>query len=440
MDRTKLLEVVSEQNKELQTLATSTVRECLNNVLQVLELPHILAIIGMRRCGKSTLMRQILQRAYNSSNQVYYLDFEDERLLDFTVDDFNLLYEVFIELFGERHIFFFDEIQVVKKWETFVRRMYKSGNKFVISGSSADLLSSELSTKLTGRHISIELLPFSFREFLSFFHTNINLTKPILTKERGLLKNAFNEFCASGGIPEYLQYKNPLIIKNIYENILYKDVIVRYQIKAVKAIRELSLWLLSNPGSLISYGKLKNILQLGSVNTVKNYVYYLETAYLIFTVDKYSFSFGDQTLTQKKVYCVDTGFLETIGFQFSKNIGKYLENIVYLELRRRSLSNYTIYYYKTKNNLEVDFCLRTGRKISSLWQVSENLNNDKTRERELRALTEAMDELSLNESYIITVDQNEDIKIGDKTIHCVPILTWLVTIAFPDASVKGVES
>lgn len=424
MNRELLTEIVQEQYQILQHAAPGVQRECLAEILDILSLPHVIAITGMRRCGKSTLMLQALRQAF--ADQVYYLDFEDERLINFSVNDFNLLYEIFIELFGEKKIFFFDEIQVVPQWETFVRRMYKTGSKFVISGSSADLLSSELSTKLTGRHIAIELLPFSFHEYLQFIHNEIDIDTPLLTKERALLKNIFNQYSQEGGIPEYLQYKNPLIIKNIYENILFKDVIVRFEIKAIKAIRELSLWLLSNPGALISYSKLKNILQLGSVNTVKNYLHYLESAYLIFTVDRYAFSVGDQAVAQKKTYGVDTGMMQAIGFHFSKNSGKYLENIVYLELRRRSRNTGTIYYYNTENNLEVDFCLREGKNITQLIQVAEYIDAEKTREREIRALATAMQELKLTQGWLITLDTTETIKIDKMTIYCISIVNWLL--------------
>ncbi|MBS0358800.1 MAG: ATP-binding protein [Proteobacteria bacterium] len=423
MDRTRLLEIVQEQYQELKAVQTGTEREKLNDICEVLELPHVIAITGMRRCGKSTLMHQALKQVY--ADQVYYLDFEDERLIDFNVNDFNLLYEIFIELFGEKKVFFFDEIQVVDKWESYVRRMYKSGYKFIISGSSAELLSSELSTKLTGRHVTIELLPFSFLEYLKFIEYPIDVSKPILTKERGLLKNAFNQYLKKGGIPEYLKYDNSVIVKGIYENIIYKDVIVRYEIKDVKSLRELSLWLLSNSGSLISYTKLKNILHLGSINTVKNYIHFLENAYLIFTVEKYTYSVGSQTVAQKKVYTIDTGLMEAIGFQFSKNMGKYLENIVYLQLRRSQQAK--IYYYKTKNDLEVDFCLREDRKVIMLIQVTEAMNTPETRDREIKALVAAMNELKLQESIIITLDHAETIEIDKKIIKVIPIVSWLLS-------------
>jgi len=426
MDRTVLTEIVHEQRQDLAALPQGIQRAVLGDVLKVVDLPHVVAITGMRRSGKSTLMLQVLRQAYQSP--VYYLDFEDERLLDFSIDDFNLLYEIFLEVYGEQKVFFFDEIQNVEGWEAYVRRMYKSGYKFFITGSSADLLSSELSTKLTGRHVAIELLPFSFQEYLNFIDFKMDFSTPLLTKERGLLKNAFNQFSQQGGIPEYLQYQNPIILKNIYENIIFKDVIVRFEIKAVKALRKLSLWLLSNPGAFISTSKLKNILHLGSVNTVKNFIHYLESAYLIFTVEKYAYSVGEQTLASKKVYGVDTGLMLSLGFQFSKNVGKFLENIVYLELRRRYHQFCTVYYYKTKDDFEVDFCVREGKNITQLIQVCEHLENEKTRMREVRALLGAMQALKLKEGWIITLDHSETITIDQQVIHCVPITIWLLNL------------
>ncbi|MCK4608106.1 MAG: ATP-binding protein, partial [Gammaproteobacteria bacterium] len=158
----------------------------------------------------------------------------------------------------------------------------------------------------------------------------------------------------------------------------------------------------------------------------KNYIHYLENAYLIFTLDKYSVSVGNQAVAQKKSYSVDTGLMEVIGFQFSKNLGKYLENIVYLELRRRNRDLSSIYYYKTKNNFEVDFCIRKGKRVVMLIQVSERLDQAKTREREVRALSIAMDELNLTEGLIITLDHAETVKIDTKIISCMPIVNWLL--------------
>jgi predicted AAA+ superfamily ATPase len=284
-----------------------------------------------------------------------------------------------------------------------VRRIHREKNKVFITGSNASLLSSELSTRLTGRHIVVELLPFSFREYLQYHQVTYNQKSFFITQEKAILKKCFNEFLENGGMPEYLEHKNPLVLQHVYENILYKDVIVRYEVKEVKAIRELTLDLLSNIGTPLSYTKMKNNLNLGSVNTVKNYIHYLENAYLIFTLDRFSFSVSQQSLQQKKVYAIDTGLVKQIAFHFSKKQGRHLENIVYLELRRRYKD---IFYYKTEDNLEVDFLVREGTKIVLLIQVTESLKDQKTREREYKALAQAMKELRVERGLILT--QNEE--------------------------------
>lgn len=421
MERKLLKQVILEQKKARGSAIRDIERECLQEIESYVKLDHVVIITGVRRSGKSTLLKQILHKYYG--DDLYYIDFEDERLLDFTVADFNTLYEVFIELYDLKNIFFFDEIQIIPEWELFVRRMHREKNKFFITGSNASLLSSELSTRLTGRHVTIELLPFSFREFLRYFRKDYSEESFLLSQEKAQLKRSFNEYLEHGGMPEYLEHRNPVVLQSVYENILFKDVIVRYQIKAVKAMRELSLYLLSNTGSLISYTNLKNILDLGSLNTVKDFVHYLQNAYLIFTLERFSYSVAEQTTAQKKVYAVDLGFVRHVAFQFSKNLGKYLENIVYLELRRRFKD---LYYYRTKNNLEVDFLVRRGTTAVALIQVTQSLSNADTREREIRALSVAMKELDIATGLVLTLDEEETLDVDAGEIQVMPIYRWLL--------------
>lgn len=400
MDKDVIKQVILEQESSNRLAGFGIQRERLELIDSLVPLPHAVIISGVRRCGKSTLMRQILKKYYGE--EFYFVDFEDERFVKFTVEDFNILYEILIELYGLKQVFFFDEIQNIEDWELFVHRIHREKNKVFITGSNASLLSSELSTRLTGRHIVVELLPFSFREYLQYHQIAYTKQSFVITQEKAVLKKHFNEFLENGGMPEYLEHKNPLVLQNVYENILYKDVIVRYEIKEVKAIRELTLDLLSNVGTPLSYTKMKNNLGLGSVNTVKNYIHYLESAYLIFTLDRFSFSVSQQILLQKKVYAIDTGLVKQIAFHFSKKQGRYLENIVYLELRRRFKE---IYYYKTEDNLEVDFLVREGTKISFLIQITESLKDAKTREREYKALIKAMKELQVEKALILTQEE-----------------------------------
>ncbi len=287
MDRDVIKQIVLEQESYNKIATTGIEREQLSFIDSLVPLSHAIIISGIRRCGKSTLMRQILKKHYH--DDIYFVDFEDERFVQFTSQDFNLLYEVLIELYDIKKVFFFDEIQNIQDWELFIHRIHREKNKIYITGSNATLLSSELSTRLTGRHVIVELLPFSFREYLRYHTVTYNEKSFLITQEKAILKKHFNEFLENGGMPEYLEHKNPLVLQNVYENILYKDVIARYEVKEIKAIRELTLDLLSNIGTPLSYTKLKNNLNLGSVNTVKNYIQYLENAYLIFTLDRFSF-------------------------------------------------------------------------------------------------------------------------------------------------------
>ena len=268
MDARILKELIREQKIifEAETSEPLIEREALEKIPEYLKLPHAIVISGLRRSGKSTLLKQI-RRNFYQDRLVYYFNFEDERLIDFQVEDFNLLYETFIEISGDGRVFFFDEIQNVKGWELFVRRMYDRNFKFVITGSNSSLLSRELGTKLTGRYIGLELYPFSFREFLKF--KNISFSNEPLTEERGFIKAAFNEYLEKGGIPEYLRFENSELLKTLYENILYKDILVRYRLEDEKALRELALYLFSNYTSEINYSKLQKMLGLGSPNTLR---------------------------------------------------------------------------------------------------------------------------------------------------------------------------
>jgi len=421
MHKTLLKEIVLEQEKDRQAIDTGIPRAALKRVLRYASLPHAVVVSGVRRCGKSTLLDQVSSKLYK--NGVYYLDFEDERLVNFGVEDFNHLYEIFLELYGERKVFFLDEVQNVPKWEVFVRRMQGKGCKFFITGSNASLLSKELGTKLTGRNVTVELFPFSFAEYLAFRGVPLSGNSLSLTTERAAIKKHFDEYLRHGGMPEYLKYRDTTLLKRVYEDILYRDIVARYGIKQVKPLRELGLYLLSNIGGTFSYNNLKNVLGVGSMNTIKSYADFLENSYLIFLVGKFSYSLKEQFVALKKIYCIDNGLADSVAFQFSKNKGKFLENLVFLELRRRFSE---IYYYKTANNLEVDFLVKVGRKDLRLIQVADNLDNEKTRQREINALAKAMEELQLKKALILTDDSEEKIVSGGKVITVKSVYKWLL--------------
>ncbi len=287
MHKSLLKEIVLEQEKDRQNIDAGIPRAALSVASRHATLPHAVVVSGVRRSGKSTLLNQIISDLYKKG--VYYFNFEDERLLGFDVDDFNHLYEVFLELYGDKKVFFFDEVQNVPQWEVFVRRMQGKGCKFFITGSNASLLSKELGTKLTGRNVNVELFPFSFMEFLSFKGFQLSKNGLSLTSERAAIKKHFAEYLKYGGMPEYLKYQDTTLLKRVYEDILYRDIVARYGIKQVKPLRELGLYLLSNIGGTFSYNHLKKVLGLGSMNTIKRYADFMENSYLIFLISKFTF-------------------------------------------------------------------------------------------------------------------------------------------------------
>jgi hypothetical protein len=385
---------------------------------RALPLPHAVVISGLRRVGKSTLLAQFAHRF--GEELFYYVNFEDERFLGFQAEDANDLYQALAELFGERKVFIIDEVQNVSGWEHFVRRFMDQGTKFFITGSNASLLSRELGTRLTGRYVPVELYPFSFVEFLRFKgYTFPDLTR-LTTIETARLQRTLHEYLRLGGIPEPLKYPELALLRTLYDDILYRDIATRYRIEEVRAFRELAFYLMGNPTSQISYNKIKEQYRLGSVNTIKNYVDYLENSRLIFTMNVYAYSVKRQQIAAKKVYSIDTGLVNAIGFSFSPNTGKLMENAVFLALRRKT---HEIYYYTTPAGYEVDFYLPES---GQLIQVSQSMDNPATRERELRALADAMGALGISSGLILTDSNSETIIRSGLTITIRSLAEWLL--------------
>lgn len=381
----------------------------------VLDTKKIIAISGVRRSGKSTLLRQIAEH-YPS---FYYLNFEDERLLTFSASDFNNLLEICFELFGTEGVFFFDEIQNVNGWEKFVSRLFNEGYKIFVTGSNAKLLSSELATSLTGRHLTVQLFPFSFKEFLQYH--DFSLKDFYDTKEKSEIKKYFSQYVEFGGFPEVVKSKNKNELSQIYQDVLIKDLIVRFRIKESKAFRELGLYLLSNISSLVSFNNLQKILGIKSVMSVKNYFEHLEEAYLLFNVPKFDYSLRKQMINNKKIYAVDMGLYNAVSFKFSPNKGRVLENIVFLELKRRDKE---VYYFKNKT--ECDFLIREGNKIIEAIQVTDNIARVDTRTREIDGLLEAVKKYKIKSALILTDDEEEKLKVERIQIEVKPVWKWLL--------------
>ena len=264
IDKDILRQLVKRQKKALFPKGEFVKRDLLDDILKWFKDNRVIILTGIRRCGKSTLLKEIMQNMCDWC----YVDFEDERFLDFRAQDFEVLNEVLIEVYGDVNIYFFDEVQNIEKFETFVRRLQDEGKKIVITGSNASLLSKEFGTRLTGRYKPFEVYPFSFREFLKFKNANVEKDDFYIAEKKVGLAKLFEEYLLLGGLPEYLKNEDKEYIRTIYENILYKDVIARYAIRRQKVIKELINILATNISSQFTYNALKRALGLGNSITV----------------------------------------------------------------------------------------------------------------------------------------------------------------------------
>ena len=416
-----LKKVVLEQKEKIKLEKDFVIREKLKEIKRFINIRHSIIITGVRRCGKSVLLSQIMDAMHDG---YYYITFDDERLADFDLKDFDKLYEIFIELFGKNKTFFLDEVQNVNGWERWVRRMYENGFKFFITGSNARLLSRELATLLTGRHLQISLYPFSFKEFLVFNKIDLKKEDIYLTEKRGIIIKYFNEYLDKGGFPEFLKYNKIEILQEYFNDIIQKDIVERYKIKEIKQLKELARYIITNTGNLATYNQLKKITEIKSVKTIINYFDYLENAYLVFKVPYFSYSLKKQSVNPFKVFSIDTGLRNSISFKFSSDIGRLYENLAALELKRK---NKEIYYWKNPLHEEVDFVIKEGFKVRQLIQVCYDINDYETKKREIRALIKASKELKCKNLLVITEEKEGEEIVGKNKVNYIPLWKWLLS-------------
>jgi predicted AAA+ superfamily ATPase len=361
-----------------------------------------LIVSGIRRCGKSTLLFQLLEEKHPDA---LYLNFEDPRLYEFGFTDFSRLDES-IRIMGSS-VLFFDEIQIIPEWERYIRQKLDEDFKIVITGSNACLLSKELGTRLTGRHITKELFPFSYHEFCSY--------KKLFPDKSSLLS-----YLEIGGFPEYIKQGIPEILNQLFEDILIRDIAVRYGVRDVKTLQRLAFYLLSNVAKLITGNRLKTLFEMGSTSTVMEYLSHLEYSYLFQFVPKFSYSLRKQIANPRKVYAIDTGLINVNSGSFSEDNGRKFENLIYLHLRQ----NYQeIYYYAEK--YECDFVIVSNNTLQGAVQVCFNLNPDNM-DRELNGLVEALIFFNATEGTLVTLDQTDRLEKNGKVIHVVAAYDYLL--------------
>jgi len=416
MDMLQLRKIIIDQKEE--TLPIYIIeRECFKEYSKQLTSSQVKVITGVRRCGKSVLARQLLE-----GKKFAYINFDDEKLFNISVDDLNDVLEIFYEVYKDFQYILMDEIQNIKGWELFVNRLQRQGFNIIITGSNSNLLSKELSTHLTGRHTILELFPFSFKEFLKY--EKISYNKLLSSKDSGILKGKLEEYLKIGGFPEVIknQENYKTYLQTLYSDILTKDIIIRHNIKLSKTFRNIANNMISNTSSQVSFNKIKNIFNLKSTHTALNYISFLEESYLSFLLPKFSYKAQERIVANRKIYTIDAGIINTISINFSPNIGKIYENTVFIKLyTQKILEQSEIYYWQDINKKEVDFVIKKDNKITELIQVCHDVSNYDTKKRETSALIKAGAELKCTNLTIITGDYESK----EKEIKYIPLWKWL---------------
>ena len=381
------------------------------------------AFIGLRRAGKSYLLYQVAKTLFADVpvEQIVFINFEDERLVELTHNELHQIVEAHKELFDSKPIFFLDEIQNVSNWQKFVRRLADEGYRVYISGSNAKMLSHEIATTLGGRFINKEIMPLSFQEYLHF--NAINYTQLSAYKdERFDIIRAFETYFQFGGFPELIQLKDKReFLSNVYQRLFYGDIIARNSIQNVQLLKILIKKLAESVNNETSVNRIKNLIKSTGIsignNTLFEYLRYLEDAFMIGSISNFT-SKDVERETAKKYYFMDNGFVQLF---LNDQDTKLLENMIYLELRRRKME---IYFFKRIT--EVDFYIPDK---NMLIQVAYSISDIETEKREVKALQNAMKELTITDAIIITHNEWKEIETKYGSIHVVPAWKWLLNLS-----------
>jgi len=380
--------------------------------------PLIKVIMGPRRAGKSFLAYHIIKNL----GKFGYVNFDDERIIG--IKNYDEIITALNSIYNNPENLLFDEIQNLKKWELFVNRLHRMGYNIIITGSNSKLLSRDLSTHLTGRHIPIVVFPFSFREYLK-------TEKKELTEME--IKNKFRDYIVYGGYPEPLMknidYRDYLSI--LFDSILFKDIVKKFNLRLVSGIEDLALFLITNIGKEFSYNTLTKLTKCKSVHTVQKYLDYFEEAFIFFTVNRFSYKVKEQILSSKKIYCIDPGFVYAKEIKLTPDIGRLYENVAAIFLKKLEMEGkIKFYYWKSPVGKEVDFVVEKGRDIIQLIQVCYDLTDPKTKMREYTSLIHASKMLGCNNLIILTEDYEkiEDIEWQGvkREIKFIPLWKFLI--------------
>ena len=399
MKLSELSEIALAQKAFIASTDTGIERDLLPKLPSIRT--HALVIIGIRQCGKSTLALQFVNK---TGQDYFYLNFEDIRLSSFETADFSLLDKLIKD--SKCELLFFDEIQNAPKWELYIRQKLNEKYHVVLTGSNASMLSRELGTKLTGRHLEKELFPFSYSEFLRW-------------AEKKTCVESFDEYLQSGGFPEFLKTGNMEIVSNLQNDIIYRDIAVRYKLRDASSLRRLFSYLASNASQQISPSKLTSVCGVKSSTTVLEYLSYFEASYLIQIMPQFAYSLKAQSLAPKKVYISDLGLIQASSVSFSKNFGALLENFVFNHLR---LQTKDLCYFSNSNS-ECDFIANPNKNPLCI-QVCYDMNSD-NQDREINGIFAALDFFNVKEGYILTRNSRDEILKNGKRVNVLPAWEYL---------------
>src|SRR3989338_3660272 len=422
-----IIEILEDWNFWKKEPDTGILRESyVKKLEQFSQTEQVVVITGVRRAGKSTILKQYIHNKIKNVEErksFLYVNLEEPKFRsELSLEFLQRIYEAYLELLdpASKPFLFFDEVQLIPGWETFVRGLHeKNKARIFVSGSSAKLLSKEFATVLTGRHIDIKVYPLTFPEFLEFKRLIIK-DKLDIVSQKQKIKQLLKEYLEYGGFPLVaLKEEKKEILTNYFEDIIAKDVAERHRIKKVEKLRGLAQFYLANVSSLASFRKIKEFLGL-SLDSVERFSFYLEEAYLLFLKTKFAYSLKEQEINPRKIYCIDNGLKNLVSFRFSENLGNSYENAVFFNLL---VQGKEIFYWKGKQ--ECDFIIKQGEKITGAIQVCFNFGRE-NEGRELSGLLEALNKFKLREGMIITADLEEMRVINKKKVRFTPLWKWLL--------------
>jgi len=406
--------ILARQKEELRRIRSRRYIKR-NIIIPALGKSIIKVISGPRRAGKSFFA------IHELAENVGYVNFDNENLVN--VENYEEIIEALKSLYNNPKTIFFDEIQNLPRWELFVNRLQRQGYELILSGSNANLLSAELSTHITGRYLSTLIFPFSFKEYLGLSEKNLTESE---------IKSCLDKYIVEGGYPEPIVegIDRKSYLSTLFDSVVYKDIIKRHNPGYPKELESLANYLISNAGTKVAYKNLTDPAGIGSEHTVKKYIGYLEEAFLIFQVRRFSFKIKEQERANKKIYVIDNGLITARAFSFSENAGRLYENAVAIELKKRELGGELEFYYYG-NKYEVDFVVKKGTTVESLIQVSFDFKGRETKEREIRGLLHASEELNCDNLMVITGEYSGEENVSwfgkKRNVKFIPLWQWLLS-------------